>query len=370
MTRIPSNQNPSTLHRVLLDRADEHGGTVALTVLGEDISYTRLVEEATSMANSLRKHGIRKGDVVATLLENCADQIYLEFAVSMLGAVEVMINTAYRGEYLIHQLRNCRAQVLICDRDNFETVDRVLPDLPDLRMVFVTPDAAGVAAGPARVGLLGLEALYDGDRTNMPLANEPDWRDPCAISYTSGTTGPSKAVLLSHHYLLTLSYQTGTLWNKDADDVFYACTPLFHTSAKCVGVMAAIVHSSRCVVDQRFSVSKFWQRVTEERCTSTILLGSMATMLMTLPPSPEEKLRTAVALPIPPESTQMAKRWQCTFETTYGLSEAAPIALSSSRDEPKAGSSGRVNTERYDVRILDEFDRPLPHDEPGEIAAT
>src|ERR1700728_4029539 len=104
-----------TLTGMLSEQAQHHPQKVAVTIVGEDLSYADLVERSDAMARGLRNLGVRRGDAVASLAENAADQILLEFACARLGAVEVMLNTAYRGVFLTHQLNVSEPGLIVVD---------------------------------------------------------------------------------------------------------------------------------------------------------------------------------------------------------------------------------------------------------------
>ncbi len=106
-----------TLTGMLTSQAELNPDKIALTIVGEDLSYADLVGRSNAMARGLRDLGIGRGDVVATLAENSADQVLLQFGCARLSAVEVMLNTAYRGSFLTHQLNVSGARVIVVDHD-------------------------------------------------------------------------------------------------------------------------------------------------------------------------------------------------------------------------------------------------------------
>ena len=83
------------------------------------VAYTarEMDAEATRLAHALSALGVGHGDRVATLLDNRAEQVVSFFAALKLGAVQVPINTAYKGEFLRHQLSDSGAKVFIVQGD-------------------------------------------------------------------------------------------------------------------------------------------------------------------------------------------------------------------------------------------------------------
>src|SRR5262249_36319222 len=113
----------------------------------EGVKYTAraMDQEANRIAHALRELGVGHGDRVATLLENRAEQVVSFFAALKVGAVQVPINTAYKGEFLRHQLADSGARVFVVQGDFVSRAVEVVSDdtTPGLTHVIVvdTPDA-------------------------------------------------------------------------------------------------------------------------------------------------------------------------------------------------------------------------------------
>jgi crotonobetaine/carnitine-CoA ligase len=238
-------------------------------------------------------------------MQNSAEQIYTLFGAAYINAIESAINTAYRGEFLSSLLAKIEAKVLLVDDDLLPHVAAVARELPRLEKVLVRPRGGpALAAGslPASVDCLPIEFLLAGDPTTVLSSSEPRWNAPSSIQYTSGTTGPSKAALFSQNYIVHVSRAYSAWWYRDADDVFYTGLPIFHGLAKLLGVTGSIYRGATCVLDERFSLTKFWDNVRRHRATATAGPEAVLTMLWNLAPSAAEvgnSLHTIVAAPIP-----------------------------------------------------------------------
>ena len=357
-----------TLTGMLTEQAQRNPEKTAVTIVGEDLSYAELVGRSDAMARGLRSLGVSRGDVVASLAENSTDQILLEFACARIGAVEVMFNTAYRGGFLTHQLNVSEPCVIIVDEHLLLAILEVLSDVPSLRHVVVRGEP-GAVPDLSRIAAVDIRELHSHSRAPITDLADPRWSDPATIQFTSGTTGASKGAVLSQNYLCSFARIESSIWYRGPEDTFYSCGPLFHLAAKGICVLGSIYRGVRCVQDERFSVSGYWQRVHEENCNVTLMLGSMAMLLWTREPSPGESIDTVVCIPAPPPALQpaMAERWSCKFESNYGLSEAAPVTRSGPDIPLRPGSSGKILSEYFDLRIFDDDDVEVPVGTVGEV---
>jgi carnitine-CoA ligase len=356
-----------TLTSMLLDQAERIPRHRALAIVGESVTYEELAGRSHAAARGLRQLGVGRGDVVAMLAENSLDHALVEFGTARIGALEVMINTAYRGEFLSHQLNVSGARVFVVDEHLLPFALQVVPDVPTLEKVLVR-NRTGELGKEGTVEILGTDVLFDHARDLITDIPDPLASDPSSLVFTSGTTGPSKAAMMTQNYMCTLAELESSTWYRSENDSFYSCGPLFHLAAKGVGVLGAIFRGVTCVQDERFSVSGFWSRVREENCTATLLLGSMTMLLWGREPSPEEGIDVIVGVPIPAAlQDEMARRWRCKFESVYGLSEAAPVTGTSRDVLLRPGSAGKVYDKYYDVRIFDDDDREVPAGTVGEV---
>ena len=85
----------------------------------------------------MRAYGLAKGDRVATLVENSSEAVISQFGAVQLGGVSVPINTAYKGEYLRHQLADSGAKVLVIDGDVADRARAIADSIDTLEHVVV-----------------------------------------------------------------------------------------------------------------------------------------------------------------------------------------------------------------------------------------
>jgi len=338
----------------------------------EGVEYTARMmdEESTRMAHALAELGVQRGDRVASLLENRAEQVVALFAALKLGAIHVPINNAYKGEFLRHQLTDSGARVMIVQGDFASRVEMVGGSgTPELESVVVVgePDTA-ITVLPQHDWAKLLAAA-----SNEPLP-DPGIRpsDLACFIYTSGTTGPSKGCMLSHNYVVTLADQIARAFGRRPDDVVLTPLPLFHFNALGVGVVGTLLVGGSASIVRRFSVSKFWPEVKRTKATIISVLGSLAILIAHAPDHPDQpghQLRLCAAVPMPPDIDQIwRERFGCrTFSGGYGLTEASLIGMLTPDQEMKPGATGKPNRHEFEIRIVDDDDVEVPTGGVGEI---
>ncbi|MBL7486971.1 MULTISPECIES: AMP-binding protein [unclassified Frankia] len=363
-----------TTTALLLARVEKDPDSEYLDVGGTTFSAAEVAQAAAALGAALVELGVRPGDRVASLIENSPEALLVWWGTQWAGAIAVPINTAYKGEYLRHQLRDSGATVLVIAGDLADRAVAVTGDLDALAHVVVTgPDL------PEFPGSTGHR--WDDLLTTAPLAAPVDRRpaDLATFIYTGGTTGPSKGCMLSHNYHEALATQIGVTWGRTADDVLWTPLPLFHFNALTTAVIGALVFGGRSAIYRRFSVSNFWPEMNRAQATLTSTLGTMAYLLAhdvdrpEMPksgaPEANTSLRMMGAAPLPPEVDDIIRgRFGIdTFSGAYGVTEASLISSLPTGVRNKPSAAGMINKDYFDVRIFDDDDNELPRGTDGEI---
>lgn len=358
MTGLP------TIPALLAERAAREPDSVCLIEAETDtrISYRKLFRDSLRVAERLRTLGVGAGTTVATMMAHSIDTYRVWFALATLGALEVPIGTRRRGRVLDHIIADSGAQVLVADgeylAESTSTPKTVIVrgELPEgLRLdgaeIRTLSELRENAAVPAALRL-------------------PQASDLALVVYTSGTTGPSKGVLVPWgqvHATATGAFPPGTL---ERGKVVYGPFPPHHVGGRlfaCLGVL----HGIPTVIRDTFSASAFWTDVENYRCTTVGLVSAMASTLFTAPPRETDdrnELEDVLMVPLIAGHRAFESRFGvrvCTGFTMTGVS--VPITSGWSVDDWRSCGEVRQGDPGYRLRVVDEHDHPLGPGKVGEL---
>jgi carnitine-CoA ligase len=353
-----------TLSDILRQKAMTHRDEIFLKFRQGTLSFGEVEQMAARLAHGLAEHGVVQHDHVAVMLPNCADFLYIIFALARLGVVAVPINTDYKGDLLRHVIISSDATMLVVDESFVERVAEIEKELPELRAVVVRTDR--VVDRPLHTPTLPLTDLL-GKPDKGPRA-PVRFSDLQAIMYTSGTTGPSKGVMVPHALALTCAIDSMQFMTHQPDETIYCPLPLYHAAGLWDGMMMALLAGSPIAVVERFSASRFWDDVRAFGATQAMGVFDMIPILMNRPPSPDDRNHPLRRFYMGKSvlDAPLFERFGVHAVETYTSTEVG-IGTASPFGEWRLGSCGVTNSERHEVTIVDAEDREVGPGEPGEI---
>ncbi len=361
----------SALGDLIEQRARELGAKTFLHFLpdGRTISYLDLQRRTNGIGAAFANAGIHAGTHSAVFLDNCPELVLSVFSLGKIGAVWVPINTAARGQLLCYYLDQADISAIILEPHNAPVLRDVLPLVPKLRTVFVVGDDRPVREMLGACVDVRAFPGPDAAQETAP-AGAARFSDLGCLLFTSGTTGPSKAVMLTQAAVAFYAAHNAHCRDVRRDDVEYVCMPLFHANALLNSTMTAFMAGATVALAERYSTSRFWDEVRACGATRFNTLGAIANFLWSNAPDARDsdhKVRVCSLAPIPPFIHGFEERFGIKVFTGYGLSDYC-LATSTTPDDPpeKKFSCGRPRA-GIDVRIVDDDDYDQPAGNVGEI---
>jgi len=341
----------------LLERAARQWpDRVFLRIDGVDTTFAEFRDQVARLAAGLAEQGLGPGGRLNVFMRNSLACVQTWFAATWLGASWVPINTEWRGRTLHDAVELAAPAVIIVDDDLADALRDALGDRPHAPIL-----AAAMPEGVASVGAwMGGVALPPAGARST---------DTAGMLYTSGTTGRSKACVLSHRYFISQAAIAVRDFGLRGDDVLYCPFPLFHADATALTTVPALLVGGTAALGRRFSASRFWDEVRTTGATVFDFMGATLSILYKAEPRPddrEHRVRLAWGVPVPDWAPEFERRFGLQVVELYGSVEAN-IPITQPWDQPKVlGSCGRVTPE-FEVRIADEGGDDVPDGEVGEL---
>jgi fatty-acyl-CoA synthase len=358
------------LREVLLREAHRNPEVEAFIYGEQRMTFSQLRERACRLANTLSALGVGRGDRVGILLYNCFEYPEVLWANFVLGSVAVTLNFRLVSEEIIYAQEVAQVKVLLLGEEFLERVDPIRDRLQGIdRYICLgkeTPE-----------GMFDYRELMEKAKSDVPLFLGDD-RDAAMVLFTSGTAAFPKAVVLTHHNLVT----AGLIWAAEMDirygDNCLVVTPLYHIGAVGYHLAHAISASSTtCFPQPSWDPELFLKIVEKERATYLYITPGMYRQVFSVPDFAKYDLsswRSCItgSEPVPRATIEeMADHLpQGRIYNAYGLTEATGPTVAVAKHEmaiSKAPSVGRplVNT---DVRVFNESGHDCQPGEIGEIA--
>lgn len=334
------------------------------------LSYRQLDSRARLLAAELSQIGVGSGEVVAFQLPNVLDAFALYFALVKLNAIVLPILPAMREHDLSYMIREARA-TLVITLPTWRGVDHV-----DLVRRSCSPTTR-IAVMDERDGLRMTGAGTRPSRPHdSPLPPAGTGLDAvCSMIFTSGTSGPPKAVMYSHRNLAVEGREMAALERIGGDDVLFVPPSIAHVSGICFGLyMPLAVGCTVCLMPE-WNPEAAIQMIARERCTWTagatpFLQGIVNAAERDTSSIKSLKVFRCGGASVPPALVRRARELGIDAYRSYGMSEHPTISgRAGQADEDCLYSDGVVHP-LIELIVVDPADPAcrLPHGESGELA--
>lgn len=349
---------PRRISDVAALAAARASGDPALEESERTWTFAQLHNASLRASQELAAAGVRGGDRVLIVGENCAALVALLFAASRLSAWAVPVNAR------------------LAERE----IDAIREHCAPRRIVYlagVSPEAAAHAARHAASEALCLPGVAMGglrDAAPEAVSDDPA-QQVAALLYTTGTTGAPKGVMLTHRNLLFIARVSSALRLVAPGDRVYGVLPITHVyglASVCLGTLFA----GGCILLEPRYAPRLLAHALRERGL-TVLQGVPAMYAKLLDHLDAERealaaprLRFLYAGGSPLDAALKAAveaRFGRPLHNGYGLTEASPTVTQTRLDAPRADCSVGPAIPGVDIRIVDAGGRGLPPGESGEL---
>jgi acyl-CoA synthetase (AMP-forming)/AMP-acid ligase II len=351
-------------HTALIERIPEQKKRSVTT-------WGQFDEGANRFAHALMAMGIRKGNKVMHLMYNSIEWLIAYFGIVKTGAWVVPLNFRFTGGDIKYCSDVAEPDIIVFGEEFTDRITAVKDQLFSVKH-FV---CAGNEIPPYAESFSGLVT----GAPSEPPGVEITFADPCALYFTSGTTGQPKPILLTHLNMANAAITENIHHSLARKDLFILMPPLYHTGVKMLWLGSLIVGGATVLLR---GVSPRWtlEAVSEEGATVVSLLKPWVQDILLKLDSGELKLQDyklaqwrlmhTGAQPIP---ASLIRHWKSYFpdmayDDTYGLGESGgPNAVHLGIENiHKVGAIG-IPGFNWETRVVDEEGHDVVRGQPGEL---
>ncbi|CAM8963941.1 unnamed protein product [Rhodiola kirilowii] len=373
-SRFPSAPIPSdiTLPDFVLQDAEEYAEKVAFVeaVTGKQYTYSQVVRDTRRFAKALRSLGLRKGNVVIVVLPNVAEYAIVALGIMASGGIFSGANPASLAVEIKKQVEAADAKLIVTSGSIYGKVKNL--NLPVIIL------------GEERIeGTMYWDELLEAGERASVIHETISQNDLCALPFSSGTTGLSKGVMLTHRNLV--ANLCSTLFSVPPEMIGQVTTlgliPFFHIYGITGICCATLRNKGKVVVMSRFDLRIFMDALISQEVTFAPIVPPIILQLVKNPTVDEFDLSKLKLRAIMTAAAPLAPDLLAAFEKkfpnvqvqeAYGLTEHSCITLTHGDPAKEKGVAKRNSVgfvlPNLEVKFIDpETGRSLPCNSPGEL---
>lgn len=329
------------------------------------LRYRELNEAAGRVANTLKNLGIGRGDRVALFYPNCLDFAAAYFGVQKLGAICVSMSAHSAAEDAAYMLSDSGAVVILTHRHLMEKIENTIADMLSHRLVTEYQSHVLKLFDVTKGNELSENASPHFDAVDMAAT------EPSAILYTSGTSGQSKGVTLSHGNVISNVRAKIKYTGITPNDRLMMFVPITHSFGQNAVFNAGLMAGAVVVLHERFDPCQIRRSLSEDGIT--MYFGPPASYAPLIADVPYQEIAgvryffaAASSLPEDIEKKWAEKYGRYIFQG-YGLTETSPFACYNHFSDYRYGSVG-TPIEHVRMKVINTDDgSDMPPGKTGEI---
>lgn len=353
-----------TLAPFLAWRERHDGDRPYMTFGARTWTFGEAIGEVRNVARGLARLGIGHGDYLAMMLPNVPEFVLAWYAAVLRGAAFVPINPQYRGFLLDAPLRETRTKGIVIHAELFEALATLDPHVAKgLEWIAVVGPMQGLKPPLPHQRLIPFAELSVASGHDPVV--EASYKDIHSVMYTSGTTGPSKGVLISNAQFFSSACVFLRSVAMTRDDVLFTPLPLFHGLASRLGVFPAMMVGAHVVVAERFSAARFFPDAAACGATIGHTIFPLPPVIKAQPPAATDRNHKMRVMYNAHSDPEFEARFGVELIEAFGLTETG-LVMFTDYPERRANSTGRIH-EDFEVALVDDNDMPVPIGQPGEI---
>jgi len=325
---------------------------------GLGLNFDQYKRRVDQIAAGLQKAGVTKGDRIGVLAKNSLDYFTLFGAAAALGAILVPVNWRLAPDEIAFILKDSAPRILFADPEHQETINGLKGKLTGVEKFY--------SLGPGKDGFHPFDSLLakPGDFISQEVLSE----DEFVIIYTAAVAGRPRGALLSHGNVLCASMHFGYYMKLTSKDVLLNFLPFFHVGGLFMATTCFLAGGLNINMP-RFDAPRAVELIEQKGVSFMMVFSPILASLLEEQEKTGKNIRSLASVTgIDTKETieKYEKVTGGTFHVLYGQTETSCLAtIGPYRERP--GSAGKMLL-FTEVRLVDDYDRPVAAGQVGEIA--
>ena len=380
-----------TIIDLLESSARKYESKIAYYSLNSSLNYKMTSLLAKRLAAYLQYLGVRKNTKIAIMLPNLLTYPISLFGSYYCGATVINVNPMYKSREIQHLLEDSEAEYIFV-LDKF--YNELQPCIKNSKLKKIIICKVNDLLNPLMKFVVPMVMLYKKQTVNIDKNNKNiyfkdiisnnfgfedvhvEQDDIALLQYTGGTTGKSKAAVLTHKNLLSNVQQVSNWIEphiKSGKEIIITALPLFHIFSFTVNCLTFLkIGAENVLIANPRDLKSFLKVLEKKKFTVMTAVNTLFNLLLTSKKFKELdfsgfKFSVGGGMAVMSET---AKNWKKVTGTNitqgYGLTETSPVVSINKIDNPFNGSIG-LPVQSTNIKIIDESGKNVDGEQPGEL---
>uniref|UniRef100_A0A1B6BWV6 Luciferin 4-monooxygenase n=1 Tax=Clastoptera arizonana TaxID=38151 RepID=A0A1B6BWV6_9HEMI len=337
-----------TITELLWEKVDKFADFTAIEcgITGRKYTFAQIKKLSLRFAASLLKSGIKPGETVAIISQNCPEYPIVTYGCMEAGVVITLINYMYTPDEICHQLKDSGAVCIVSAASLINSAISAIGKVKEssksnkpIKLLALDTIKEEIPSGVERF----TEMIADDVDETKLFSLRPkaiNTSDVSILPYSSGTTGLSKGVQLSHRNIVTnllqLSAATDIIeTTNDYQEIYPAILPFYHIYGFTTIMASCVYTGSKIVTLPKFEPNNFLNVLKTHKCSILNVVPPLILFLGSNETVKREHIQhvryiTNGAAPIGQIDVErlfqkIPKETNCVFQQGYGLTETSPL---------------------------------------------
>jgi crotonobetaine/carnitine-CoA ligase len=363
LRNLPLEQR--TFSPLFFNSIKKHANQPFITDGEKRYTYAQFGQQVLSLVHGLATLGIEKGTLVPLIAGNSIEYVMTWFALHLRGAQIAFVNPTLKGRVFEQVLISCKSKYAFITTEvlnQLQEIDTSIYDYYEHLILIDTVQAQSLQFNK-NPKLKTLDALYQ--EVDSKYVSPTHFSDIQSIFFTSGSTGPSKAVMMPNGHFFANPCSFIKITDLTHKDILYNSLPLFHGIGSRQGVLPLFMVGGQVYLDKKFRASQFWHSVAKSQATIALLTPSMPAILKSKVETPYDSNHQLRAVYNVLFDEDFEKRFKVHMLSSFAITEIG-VVIYTPYGQRKLGSMGKCH-EDWDLAIVDEHGNIVQTGQEGQL---